>query len=284
MRSFGTVRPTFWTGLTGRAIREAGADAQLLAVYLMTSPHANMLGCYYLPLVLIRKELALSTADVTKGLAIMRKVGFAAYDDASEVIWVYEMAHYQLGDEVSEHDKRLPAVKRCYRELNDCPFLGPFFDKYTDALHLEHRREGSQQKLQGHAPNAQGHEMPPVPVPVPDPVPVPLRKERSGEETAAWDRFERFWRAYPKRKGKDEAWKLWRKLNPDDALTDTIVLAVEAQCRGPDWLKEAGRFIPHPTTWLNRGGWKDEDTDLPSVSAETLRVVRGALDYTAGKR
>ena len=29
-----------------------------------------------------------------------------------------------------------------------------------------------------------------------------------------------------------------------------------------EWLKEGGRYIPHPTTWLNRGGWEDE---LPAV-------------------
>jgi hypothetical protein len=27
---------------------------------------------------------------------------------------------------------------------------------------------------------------------------------------------------------------------------------------GRDWLKEDGRFIPHPSTWLNDAGWMDD--------------------------
>lgn len=275
MRSFGTVKPSFWTGPTGRALRAAGANAQLLALYLMTNPMANMIGLYYLPLVVLRKELALSIPEAMKGLKAVEDAGFAAYDRESDTVWVYEMARYQLGSEVSPLDKRLKAIARMYDDLHDCPFLGPFHDRYAELLRLGIRREGAS----GHQ---EGAVEAPVSVPSPDPVPVPVRKERSGEETAAWDRFERFWRVYPKRKAKDDAWKAWQKRNPDDALAETIVRAVETQCRDPDWLKDGGQFIPFPATWLNRGGWQDERTEVPAVSADTLRVVRGALDYTAG--
>ena len=43
-RDYAIVTPQFWTGTTGREIRARGRDAQLVALYLMTSPHANMLG------------------------------------------------------------------------------------------------------------------------------------------------------------------------------------------------------------------------------------------------
>jgi hypothetical protein len=37
------------------------------------------------------------------------------------------------------------------------------------------------------------------------------------------------------------------------------VLAVLEMWRNSgDWRKEGGRYIPHPATWLNRGGWEDE--------------------------
>lgn len=47
MRSYGIVKPAFWNGETGRQIRAVGADAQLVALYLMTNPHANAIGMYY---------------------------------------------------------------------------------------------------------------------------------------------------------------------------------------------------------------------------------------------
>ena len=41
-----------------------------------------------------------------------------------------------------------------------------------------------------------------------------------------------------------------------------VLAALEAWRNSPEWLKDGGRYIPHPATWLNRGGWEDE---LPAV-------------------
>ena len=40
-RDYAIVSPQFWTGTTGREIRTRGRDVQLVALYLMTSPHAR---------------------------------------------------------------------------------------------------------------------------------------------------------------------------------------------------------------------------------------------------
>ena len=53
MRDYATVAPQFWLGKTGRELRRQGAEAQVVSFYLMTSPHANMLGLYYLPILYI---------------------------------------------------------------------------------------------------------------------------------------------------------------------------------------------------------------------------------------
>lgn len=281
MRSFGTVKPTFWNGPTGRSLREAGPDVQLLALYLLTNPHANMIGLYYLPLVFMRKELALSMSQIIKALDKLAAVGFAAYDKDAETIWVIEMARYQLGDSLQTHDHRVKAMARIYREMPDNTLLGPFHDRYGECFHLSERREGASvgplSPLEG-APKGlpRGLAKPLIPSPDPDPVLVPKK-----EETRL--RFERFWQAYPKRKGKDAAWRAWQRRDPDDALTDTMVDSVRHQCRDPDWLKDGGKFIPHPATWLNQARWEDEPVDIPTLSESTLRVVKGGLDYAAGE-
>lgn len=46
MRDYGTVSPRFWRAGTGKRLR-GDAHAQLLALYLMTSPHSNMIGVFY---------------------------------------------------------------------------------------------------------------------------------------------------------------------------------------------------------------------------------------------
>jgi hypothetical protein len=69
--------------------------------------------------------------------------------------------------------------------------------------------------------------------------------------------FERFWLAYPNKKGKGYALQAWKKAI-SIATPDAIISAVEANKRGVDWLNENGRYIPHPSSWLNAQGWLDE--------------------------
>jgi len=71
-------------------------------------------------------------------------------------------------------------------------------------------------------------------------------------------RFNSFWKAYPKRKSKQNAWKAWLKLDPDEQLTGKIISAVLRAKTQADWRKDEGRFIPYPATWLNAHGWEDE--------------------------
>jgi hypothetical protein len=89
--------------------------------------------------------------------------------------------------------------------------------------------------------------------------------------------FERFWRVYPRKVKRRKALEAWLKVRPDADLTIRIIAAVEAAKRSRDWQKDRGRYIPHPTSWLNQGRWDDEteteqnDPDrLPSV-AEIMR-------------
>ena len=86
-------------------------------------------------------------------------------------------------------------------------------------------------------------------------------REREGEteksrNTAAADApadsFALFWKQYPRKVGKPDAAKSWRKATKV-APAETI-LAGLARFRFPD----DAQFIPHPATWLNKGRWADE--------------------------
>jgi phage replication O-like protein O len=87
-----------------------------------------------------------------------------------------------------------------------------------------------------------------------------VSKETITKETI--DRFDIFWKAYPKKIGKEQARKTWKKINPSQALLEKMLEAIERGRRSKQWTQENGQFIPHPSTWLNRGGWDDEyETD-----------------------
>lgn len=71
-------------------------------------------------------------------------------------------------------------------------------------------------------------------------------------------RFAEFWSAYPKKVGKKAALTSWRRLKPDAALFERIMHAVINAKRSEQWIREGGRYIPNPATWINQGRWDDE--------------------------
>lgn len=143
MRHYGKVLPTFWIGDTGKAIRKKGVDAQLVALYLLTSPHSTMLGLYYLPICTLAHETGLSQEGASKALASLSEALFSSYDAASEVVWVHEMAKFQIADRLTAADNRVKGIQRDYLALPNNPFLKAFFDKYASAFHLKILRDGS---------------------------------------------------------------------------------------------------------------------------------------------
>lgn len=83
--------------------------------------------------------------------------------------------------------------------------------------------------------------------------------------------FEVFWSTYPKKVGKGEAYKVWRKIKPSEELQATILTAVERQSKSDQWRKDGGQFVPNPATWLNQGRWDDE---LPHTETTGERIDR----------
>lgn len=85
---------------------------------------------------------------------------------------------------------------------------------------------------------------------------VPSRTKRSLVEYSGG--FLSFWNAYPRRVGKGAAAKAWKAAKPDEELTLKILSALEEAKASPQWRRDNGQFIPHPSTWLNQRRWEDE--------------------------
>lgn len=82
-------------------------------------------------------------------------------------------------------------------------------------------------------------------------------------------RFDEFWAVYPNRKDKKLARDRWA--NKDlDRIADKIIAAVKVQARSEDWTKNAGQFIPLPSTYLNRERWEDAETTVATPSRESM--------------
>lgn len=73
------------------------------------------------------------------------------------------------------------------------------------------------------------------------------------------ERFAGLWSYYPRkgRKNKQRAIAAWDKLQPDDALIDTMERALAKLKATEEWQRDIG--IPYVATWLNGERWHDAD-------------------------
>lgn len=255
MRDYAKVEPKAWHGQTFKVLRKGPSEGLVVAFYLMTSPSSNMLGLYVQPILYMAHETGLGLEGATKGLKACIEGGFCSYDHDTEVVWVHEMASYQIGSELKASDLRCKGVQRDYDALADNPFLGPFFDKYASSFHLTSRRE---KQAENKGPSK--------------PLTKPLRSQEQEQEKeqekekdtpqppkGGCRRFEEFWTAWPKsdrRQDKVKCAEKWRR-NGFDALADTILADIAVRREGRKWLEDGGKFIEAPLTYLNGKRWED---------------------------
>lgn len=82
------------------------------------------------------------------------------------------------------------------------------------------------------------------------------------------ERFEAFWKQYPKKVNKFKSEEWFRKNKPNEILFNYIIKKLEMFKKSKEWKKENGKYIPHPTTWLNQKRWEDELNDSHEETEE----------------
>ena len=69
-------------------------------------------------------------------------------------------------------------------------------------------------------------------------------------------KFVTFWSEYPKKVGKDKCLRWFKSHKVTDDLLDKMISSINNFKNSKQWSNP--QYIPHPYTWLNRGGWDDE--------------------------
>ena len=86
--------------------------------------------------------------------------------------------------------------------------------------------------------------------------------------------FNEFYKAYPRKESKGQAYKTWCKLKETGVLPelDVILKAIETRTKANAWPEKI--YIKHPSTWLNAWGWEDEiDTIAEKAWHETATGI-----------
>lgn len=84
MRDYGRVFSAFWQSEDTRALSE---DGRMLALYLLTSPHANLIGCFRLPDAYAADDMQWTSQRVREGFAELQSKGFLTRDEGSK--WTF---------------------------------------------------------------------------------------------------------------------------------------------------------------------------------------------------
>jgi len=128
-RKFAKIKPSFWRM---KKLKLLSTDARLLAIYLMTCEHFQMVGIYRLPCYFMSHDTGLN--DVAADLALTELVvaGFCCYDYELEVVWVVDMATSQVAD--NPNSKQLKGVRDELTRLHfddEFPFVPEFLSRYA---------------------------------------------------------------------------------------------------------------------------------------------------------
>lgn len=97
-----------------------------------------------------------------------------------------------------------------------------------------------------------------------------VRKKQSQliSDSTLEDRFERFWKAYPKKLCKGDARKAWLTILPNEELLGKMLRTIETEKKCSHWQDSGGKFIPYPASWLNAEGWENEvNIELTPISS-----------------
>lgn len=83
--------------------------------------------------------------------------------------------------------------------------------------------------------------------------------------------FALLWQACKRKIGPDKALAKYAQLRRDGIIppVDEVIRALESLQASDDWAKDGRKFQPHLTTWLNRGGWKEEPREAGQSQGAT---------------
>jgi uncharacterized damage-inducible protein DinB len=153
MRDYGSVCTSFWIDPQTQSLTN---ESKLLALYLLTGPHTNMLGCFRLPVGYIAEDLHWDKKNVLDSVNELSTLGFITYDSNSSWVLIHEFLKYnpienpnqgksiaKLVDKISESSTVFKPLMKLL--INHQQYLEEPFRNRLKALSKEFRNQDQDQ-------------------------------------------------------------------------------------------------------------------------------------------
>lgn len=236
-------------------------DAKLLFFHLITTPRGNPLGCFVQGKTDMAEYLNWSMRRLSTAFSVLISVERVKYDDGKRLVLLPNYLKYNPLENENQAKMALKYLVELPYNSQFFQYLKLFLEQYGKPF-LEPLITGIDRRnsIGNGIGNSIGNGMP---ITEPYSLALNLTPEPNTPPTPKGDEdvlmsFEEFWDLYPRKKSKGQAEKAWKALNPSVAIQEHISETLFKASRSQSWLKESGRFIPHPATWLRARGWEDE--------------------------
>lgn len=266
MEVFTKVERGYWQD---EFILELTPEQKFFYLYLMTNNKVNTLGAYVFPMTMSTVELGYNKETVLKLLDHFAQVGKIIWDESTKEVFLLNWPKRNWNKKTAT----LRALKKDFDALKS-PVLREtvallFNDFYSEKAQEQSGTNGNNEEqkgtngnnediLDGRKENREKR--------------IENREKEKEKEDAgtvfdAATAFEIFYKAYPNKKNVKTARTRWEKMKVTPELFREIMEGLERAKNSQEWTKDDSAYIPHPATWLNGEGWKNEYKPLRQAAA-----------------
>lgn len=269
MEVFTRVERGYWQD---EFILELTPEQKFFYLYLMSNSKVNTLGAYVFPMTMSALELGYNRETVKKLLDHFVEAGKIMYDETTNEVFLLNWPKRNWNKRTATLralKKDVDALKSPVLREKISAMLSAFCGG-EDAIDDTEEQKGTngnneEQKgtngnngdiLAGRKENREKR--------------IENRekeKENVGTGFDAAAAFEIFYKAYPNKKNVKTARTRWEKMKVTPELFREIMEGLKRAKNSQEWTKDDSAYIPHPATWLNGEGWKNEYKPLRQTAA-----------------
>lgn len=268
------IKSRFWVD---EKVRAWDNDTRFLALYLLTSPHNNILGCYVLPKLYICEDIGWLPEQLTKPFNQLIEDDFIKYDESNRVMLLSNYLKHnpiENGNQATAAIKQLNELptsplfqdlKALLEQLNK-PFLEPLLKQIGDPVTVtvtvtvtENRNcnnicspggESDCNDAPAENPEQGGAQERDCAKTAPGEKPAPTVGKAPGKGEEYTVDFEHFWALYPKHVEKKRAFKNWKTRLKDGDRAEEMIRAAENYAKHCGNRKTESQYIKHASTFL----------------------------------